>query len=435
LATFLSCLAQPLASGREFAYGLFALADIRARAYFFPMSRVGYLSGSPRISTRFQAGEHGPACHVLGTISGFRSAGWEVFPYIVGDRVPLPRLAGPEFRSRPAGLKRLGADVFRIGSNFWHGRKAHREMGGNVDWAYERFGVFQSLGRAFQRSGIPWVLETNTPFALENALEPARKSVWFQKAARDHELQAYRGCDALIVQTAALKEIILKFAGLRAEKLFVVPNAVDLKRFSDPAPVRIFSGPTIGFVGALRRWQALEYLIHAIHDLAREGIPYNLVIIGDGEKRRQWQKLAQALGVGDRVFFADSIPTGQIPAWIAGFDIGFCGQARSVASQPMYFSPLKLYEYMAAAKPVLASGHQDSRRLIVPGETGYLFNPDSLPDLERALRQAWNERDSWSTMGIKAREVIRNGHTWEIRIKAMVAQLQNFLPAGGFPAG
>ena len=395
------------------------------------MSRVAYLSGSPRISTRFQAEEHGPACHVQGAINGFRSAGWDVVPYIVGDRVPPRLVAGKGLRSGAGALKRMGADGFRRASNFYHGRKAFRELRGNADWAYERFGVFQSMGAAFQRAGIPWILETNTPFALENAWEPARRSAWFSRAACEHERRAYQGCDALVVQTPALKDIVIRFAGIRAEKIIVVPNAVELKRFSDPMPFRRFSGPTIGFVGALRRWQALENCIRAIRNLADEGMPYHLVIVGAGEKQQEWRELTQALGLADRVFFAGSIPMGQIPAWIAGFDIGFCGPLGSVAGQPMYFSPLKLYEYMAAAKPVLASSHEDARRLVVHGETGYLFEPDSPPDLERALRQAWRERDSWPALGVRARQVIAAGHTWEIRIRGMIADLQNLLRTGG----
>lgn len=398
------------------------------------MSRIGYLSGSPRISTRFQAGEHGPACHVLGTMSGFRSAGWEVFPYIVGDRVPLRWVVPSQSGPRPGPCARLAADILRIGSNRWHGRKAVREIGGDVDWVYERYGVFQSMGMTFKRRGIPWILETNTPFALENERESLRRSVCFKNAARRHEKRAYRQCDALVVQTAALKEIVIDFAQVAAEKVFIVPNAVDVKRFSDPLPVRKFCAPTIGFVGALRRWQSLQDLIVAIGDLGREGMPFNLVIIGIGEQQQEWQHLAQSLGLADRVLFAGSIPPEQVPAWIAGFDIGFCGQSRLVAGRPMYFSPLKLYEYMAAAKPVLASEHEDARRLVVPGRTGYLFKPDSISGLKSVMKQAWRDRDSWPAMGQRARQLIVSGHTWEVRIAAAIVQLQDFLRSRGLSA-
>jgi glycosyltransferase involved in cell wall biosynthesis len=328
----------------------------------------------------------------------------------------------------------LASDIFRIVSNHWHGSRAFHEMGGKVDLVYERFGVFQSLGMLFRRSGIPWILETNTPFALENEWEASRRTTFFRRAAKKHEWQAYRSCDALVVQTSALKEIVLRFAEISPDKVFVVPNAVELNRYIDVPPIRKFAGPTIGFVGALRRWQALENLIHALGNVSREGILYNLLIVGDGEKKREWQKLALEQSLSDRVFFTGSIPSDQIPAWIAGFDLGFCGQARTVAAQRMYFSPLKLYEYMAAAKPVLASAHEDSLRLIAPGETGYLFEPDSTPALEHALRQAWHERDSWPVMGAQARRTIAAGHTWDIRIGNMIVPMLNFLQTRGFRA-
>jgi len=364
-------------------------------------------------------------------MDGFRSAGWSVFPYIVGDRVLVSWVTAPKLHERSSGRKRLGADIMRIGSNFWHGRSAYRRIGKKVDWVYERFGVFQSLGSIFQRHGIPWILETNTPFALENNFEPGRKTVHFQNAAKNHEVQVYRRCDALIVQTSALKEIVLEFADIRPDKIFVVPNAVDLKRFVDPPPIRKFAGPTLGFVGALRRWQALEHALHAIHDLSREGLCYSLVIVGEGAKRKEWQELARDLGLSARVFFAGSIPMEQIPSWIAGFDMGFCGQSERVAARPMYFSPLKLYEYMAAAKPVVASSHEDAQRLVVQGKTGYTFAPDSLPALVNALRRAWHERDSWREMGLRARQVIASGHTWEARINGMIADLKHFLQSRG----
>lgn len=368
-------------------------------------------------------------------MDGFRSAGWSVLPYIVGDRVPIGRVVGARAPSRSGGLAKMGADIFRIGSNVWHGRSACREMGGKVDWVYERFGAFQSLGAVFQMSGVPWIVETNSPLALENMMESRRRTVCFRRAAQNHERQTYRRCDALVVQTPALKEIVLEFSRISPGKVFVVPNAVDVKRFVDAPPQRKFAGPTIGFVGALRQWQALENVIRAIHGLTPEGISYNLVVVGEGEMHQEWQELAQALGLASRVFFAGAVPWGQIPGWIAGFDMGFSGQAGSVAGRPMYFSPLKLYEYMAAAKPVLASALADARRLVVPGETGYLFAPGSLPDLQRALRLAWRERASWPMLGRQARSVVVAGHTWETRVKDMIAQIRGFLPGRGGHAG
>ncbi len=396
------------------------------------MKRVGYLSGSLRISTRFQAEEHGPCCHVLGTLSGLRCAGWEVFSYIVGDRVPLRWAAGLNLRPHPGPLKLLAFDLARLGSNRWHRRNAFLGAGADLDWVYERYGVFQSLGSPFQRRGIPWILETNTPFALENEHETARRSVYFRSAARRHERWAYQRCDALVVQTEALKDIVIDFARIEAAKVFVVPNAVDITRFQGPAMFRKFSGPTIGFVGALRRWQTLDALIRAIADLGRSGMTYNLVIIGEGEKRPEWQRLAQAVGVAGHVHFAGSVPLSQIPAWIAGFDIGFCGQSGSVAGRPMYFSPLKLYEYMAAAKPVLASDHADARRLVIADETGFLFEADSPASLQAGLRKAWLKRDSWPAMGLRAQRLIATGHTWEKRIGDAIVNLEGFLLQKGF---
>lgn len=391
------------------------------------MNRLGYLSGALRVSTHPRADEHGPACHVLGTIQGFRAAGWSVLSHIAGDRLPENWVAKPGRSLHSSGFVRLGADALRIAAGAWTRRTAFRRLRGRVDWVYERYGAFQALGRSFQRAGIPWILETNAPLALEARSEPGRQAASWRRALEKHEQRTYRACDALVVQTHTLKEILRQWGGIDPAKVFVVPNGVDAGRFSCRRPQRRFSGPTIGFVGSLRRWQALDLLLRAMARVSHDGCDYRLVVVGAGEKRRDWERLALELGLAPRVHFTGSVPVDRVPEWIAGFDLGFSGQGAWVAGQPAYFSPLKLYEYMAAAKPVLASAHEDALRLIEPGSTGYLFAPDSLSGLENALRRAWRERASWPQQGRRAHAAIVAAHSWEARIRGMIAQVGSFL--------
>ncbi len=103
--------------------------------------RLGYLSGAPRVSTRHEAGADGPRVHVLGVMSAFRALGWDVRPYIVGDRVPLAWVLGDgsDRALRENALKRLAADMVRLGMGIVHGLRATKQLR-DVDGGYKRHG-------------------------------------------------------------------------------------------------------------------------------------------------------------------------------------------------------------------------------------------------------------------------------------------------------
>lgn len=116
----------------------------------------------------------------------------------------------------------------------------------------------------------------------------------------------------------------------------------------------------------------------------------------------------------------------EIPQWIAGFDVGYSGHAKLQIGK-VYQSSLKLYEYMAMAKPVIASGLEDSQRVIQDGETGFLFQGGNKEELKRALIKAYQSQDKLPEMGRKAREVIVANHSWKNRVSHLIAEVERIL--------
>ncbi len=388
---------------------------------------VGYLSGAPRVSTRPEAVLPGPRSHVLGVIRAFENLGWEVRPFIVGDKVPLHWVAGErnERQHWPGRLERLAADLLRLQMGIVNGWRARRELG-EVDWVYERFGAFQALGWWFQRRGIPWILETNAILSIEATQD--RSTVALAPPARATEFWAYRQCDVLVCVSEALARLAIQRAGVDRRKVVVVPNGADAAQF-DPlkhSPRRIFDRCTIGFVGSLRPWQKLDLLIEALGELRLEGIDFNFVVIGDGPMRQEWENLTSSLGQSDHVRFVGQVPWSEVPGLIAGFDLGFVGQV-PLAIGEMYLSPLKLYEYAAMARPLIASDFEDARSLILEGHTGYLFAPGDREDLKRALRRANSQREEWDEMGARARKLVEGQHSWEVRVRELIRQVEPIL--------
>jgi glycosyltransferase involved in cell wall biosynthesis len=381
--------------------------------------RLGYLSAAIRVSTDPCAEASGPRSHVLGVIQAFRDLGWQVFPYIVGDRISRKITYNSEMRMEKSFIIRFAADIVRLISGLIHSILAWVELHRKVDLVYERFAVLQSLGWIFQFEKKPWILETSGLYFYEASTE--RKSIVLIPIARVFEIWAYRQCDVLICVTDALKELIIEETGISAEKVLVISNGVDCVRFNreNLLPIRIFSGPTIGFVSALIRWHGLDLLIEALGQLQKEGIVINLVVTGDGPMRAEWEAQAQQLGLSKNIIFLGQVSWEIIPAYIAGFDLGYVGNI-PMEIGVMYHSPLKLYEYMAMELPVIAAENDDSRDMLINGKTGYLFSAGNKEELIRVIRIAYEDKKHWRIMGKRARKQVLLNASWSSRVQTMI---------------
>lgn len=164
-------------------------------------------------------------------------------------------------------------------------------------------------------------------------------------------------------------------------KLHLILNGVDLSDVRKPvaiAPgIRAWKSQghfVFGYIGQLIRRKGLDVLLRA---LARcEAGNWRLAIVGEGDEREPLVRQSQELGIADRVgFFGfrdDRI------AFLKGFDA-------FVLPSRLEGVPRCLMESMAAGVPVIASDIPGCRDLIASGESGVLFEQDSVPDLQRAL--------------------------------------------------
>jgi glycosyltransferase involved in cell wall biosynthesis len=373
--------------------------------------RLGYLSGAPRVTTRSASDAAGPRAHVLGVIDGFERRGWTVSRYIVGDRMPEVVARDGESMLQRGRAWTLAADIARMGLRGRHTGGAWSELGTSVDWVYERFALFQSLGSRFARHGIPWILETNAMLTEEASRE--RSGVVLTGLSRRLEQRAYHECTALIAISQALADRLVADMGVPREKIAVIPNGVDVHRF-DPAGVdtpRSARAFTVLFVGSLASWQGLDVLLRAsalVPDV-------NVTIAGDGPERASLTALAERLHIAAQ-FLGRVSPDG-IPALMASADVCYSGHSA-------FRSPLKLYEYMAMGRPVISSAVPDAKAALVDGQSGFLFAPGDVDDLARALRTAVSARECLDVMGQRARHDAVAHHSWDARVAAICAHVE-----------
>jgi glycosyltransferase involved in cell wall biosynthesis len=224
--------------------------------------------------------------------------------------------------------------------------------------------------------------------------------------------RAFRAAAALL---AVSREVAAYLAGYPSarDRLHVVPNGVDPLRFpvgrhpSLPAAPGTF---TVGFVGTLKPWHGLHILVEAFARLHQHGPACRLLLVGDGPERASLAANLEARGLAGVAHLTGSVDPDAVPGLLASMDT-------AVAPYPdlpaFYFSPLKVYEYMAAGLPVVASRVGSLTELIQDGVNGLLCDPGDPAALALALDQLRSGPGLRARLGQAARATVLRHHTWD----------------------
>lgn len=274
------------------------------------------------------------------------------------------------------------------------------------DIIYERANLYFLAGTWHaRRARIPLLLEVNAPLAEERA---RHGDLRLGRLARAAERKVWRSADRVLPVTEVLATRIAD-AGVSRDRITVVPNGIHLDAFPEEDatdPPRDAGAVTLGFVGFIREWHGLERMVRLVAE-PWPGPRLNLVLVGDGPARAGLERLAAELGVADRVRFTGLVARSEVPGIVAGFDI---------AVQPAavdYASPLKVFEYMAAGRAILAPDQPNLREVLEDGRTALLFPPDDPAALGAALLRLAADPALRRRLGMAARaEVLRRDMTW-----------------------
>lgn len=293
---------------------------------------------------------------------------------------------------------------------------------GPFDLIYERFSLYTHAGMEFAREfQIPSVLEVNAPLLEEHA---ARGTLIDTAGAEDCAMRSFRSARLITAVSKQLSNIIEQHPNARG-RVRVVPNAVNPDRFRDIEPARPKDGFVIGYVGALRNTGGFNTLIEAFATVARESSAAQLLIVGDGPVREYLNREIAARGLVSRVHFTGEVGPDAIPGLLASMDVAV---APYPATGTFYSSPLKLYEYMAAGLPIVASRIGQVEEVIRDGLTGMLITPGHAPGLARALRELETNAMKRALLGGAARAAIQE-HTWENQMTAVLTLAGLKMPA------
>lgn len=358
----------------------------------------------------------GQSVHVDEMISALRAAGHEVMVvgpafYAATDFGGESRLVARLRRLLPGALGELAELAYNVPA-YLALRRAAR--GFRPDAIYERYNLYYLAGTWLaRRLGVPFLLEVNSPLAEERAKFSGLQLRWLAHAL---ERRTWRGANHVLAVTGVLRDVIAA-SGVKRERIEVIQNGVVLDRFA--AAPRPEGGPVVlGFVGFVRTWHGLDAVLGAMAADGGQGIA--LTVIGDGPARAELEAQAAALALGERVHFAGLVEHHAVPGHVAGFDIAL--QPKVVA----YASPLKIFDYMAAGRAIVAPDQPNIREILEHGRTALLFDPaaafDSDAGMWAAIRRLAGDAGLRARLGAAARaELERRDYTWAGNARRVVA--------------
>lgn len=227
----------------------------------------------------------------------------------------------------------------------------------------------------------------------------------------------FREAAGLITLTAACKRLLVTEFGMPGERILVAPDAVAAVPPTLPPRADADGPPTIVYAGQLYPWKGVGTLVRALALLPEA----RLRIVGGltaGDRHAEaLRRLAEEQGVAGRIEFTGFLPHRQVAGAIAGARVAVV----PLPDNPMarYFtSPLKLFEYMAAGLPIVASDLPSLREVLRDGENALLVPPDDPAALAAALRRVLGEPALAERLRAQAHAEAR-GRTWEARARAI----------------
>ena len=361
-------------------------------------------------------GTHGGSVHALELCRALSRRGHEVHLVALRSSAPSVDLDGVVLHTLRRWLPTTLLE--------WTASSAVRRIAARIepDVVIDRFYTFGGAGiMAAHRLGIPAVLEVNSPArpypgSLRDTLDrltlirPVDR--WRQRVLR---------CSAAVYTTSAhlVPPELQKSAT-------VIVNGVDTKRFTPGEPTPDTGPLKCVYVSSFRSWHGAEDLVAALSACVRQRIAIHVTCIGTGPRFKIAGEAAAEAGLDTSIEFVGKIPHSEVPKYLAAADVGlapFAPDQFSALELGWFWSPIKIFEYMAAGLPVITADIVELRELLPEGVANF-YRPGDPMALTEALMEMEQDRDAVRRMGAAARQVVEERYTWDHQAVAVEKVLE-----------
>ncbi|MEW5901668.1 MAG: glycosyltransferase family 4 protein [Acidobacteriota bacterium] len=282
--------------------------------------------------------------------------------------------------------------------------RLHRES--PTDAVLERMSLFSFAGLQFaRRRNIPYLLEVNAPLTDEHKRHRRMELEDFASAI---EAILLAEADRVVAVSSAIRNYAVS-CGTKPGHIAVLPNAAG-ETFrtvcSEPASPRCSF--VVGFVGSLKPWHGLQDLLDAFRLLLKDVPEAKLLIVGDGPERPALESKSRRTGIGDKVEWTGPVKHEEVPGLLCRMDVAV---APYPAIAGFYFSPLKIAEYMALGRAIVASRVGQVAEILKNKKTALLYEPGDIAGLVKCFKLLHSDPRLRRELGERARESSKD-MTW-----------------------
>jgi glycosyltransferase involved in cell wall biosynthesis len=238
----------------------------------------------------------------------------------------------------------------------------------------------------------------------------------------------YKYSTKIFAVAEGVKYGIIKSYHISPEKVIVIQNGADTELFkpfnAKKMPLSFnynINCKYIGFVGSFAPWQGLEYLVNSAPLVLSEFPNVKYVLVGNGALYRKIIELVNELGLKDNFIFVDTVPHEEIPKYINIFDVCVIFKDKDIPS-----SPLKLAEYMACGKPVIATNSEDFK-ILKKFNAGILVDPENSEEVRRAIITLLKDDSLRFNMGINALNYVVENRSWKIAAQNIFYEISHWI--------
>ena len=238
---------------------------------------------------------------------------------------------------------------------------------------------------------------------------------------KEQEIATLHLSDAIICPSRVTRDYIASL-GLDRKRVTVIPNGVSPSDFPPSAlPSREGRVPVLLYIGTLADWQGLEIIIKALPKiLEQEAVRLRIVGRGRSRQRKLLAKQIRKLGVEDNVIVQPAVPHHDVPALIAESDICLAPLGLNDRNVTQGACPIKVLEYMASSRPLIASNIPIVRELVREDVDALLFSPNDPEDLARQALALLKDYELSGRLANSATERARTKFTWHEAQKKLV---------------
>lgn len=288
------------------------------------------------------------------------------------------------------------------------------------DVVYELNGLYNAgVAMACKRLGLPYVMFFDADQILEH--DYMGKPISGLLRWRACQLLRYNlnAAERIVCVSESAKAHLMATWKVKADKIVVLPNGVDTKRFrpypEEQSQVRaklgVDSNPLVVFVGSFFEWHDIATLLNAFAQVLGAYPSARLVLVGDGRQRQAMMQRVVDLGIDHAVNFTGFIPHDAVPRLVSAADIAIAPYP--AMKQDLWLSPLKLFEYMASGTAIVASKVGQVAQVLEDERNGLLVPPGDTAAMASALKRLIDDTGLRLQLSKQARNDAVQKYSWE----------------------